>query len=80
MNNETPVVEATVVESNSTPVVQKTPLQIITEQQVNLKAQLDQDKSNMTKLQQQFDAVKNHAVRLEGAIEAGELLLKSLSK
>jgi hypothetical protein len=80
MNNDTQVVDATVVENKPTPVEQKTPVQIITEQQANLKLQLSAAKNNMDKLKQQFDEQKNHALKIEGAIEAGDLFLKSLSK
>jgi hypothetical protein len=80
MNNDTQVVDATVVENKSTSVEQKTPFQIITEQQVDLKLKLSAAKNNMDKLKQQFEDQKNHALKIEGAIEAGDLLLKSLSK
>ena len=78
--NET--VEATVVDAKSTeiPVVQKTPVQVIEEQRATFKAQLDQAKANMTKLQQQFEAQKILATKLEGAQESLDLLLKSLQK
>lgn len=81
MTKKSEAVEATVVENGSTPVVpQKSPVQILTEQQDNFRKQLEVTKTNMTKLQQQFDAQKTLAIKLEGALEAGDLLLKSLQK
>lgn len=72
MPNENEVVDATVV--------QKTPVQVLTEQQENFRKQLEQAKNNMVKLQQQFEAQKTLAVKLEGALEAGDLLFKTFSK
>jgi hypothetical protein len=80
MTKKSDVVEAAVVENNSTPIVQKTPVQVVTAQQDNFRKQLEVAKANMTKLQQQFDAQKTMATKLEGALESLDLLLKDLSK
>jgi hypothetical protein len=48
-------------------------------QKENFAKQLAQVKTDMTKLQQDFEAKKILGVRLEGAIESVEILLKSLS-
>jgi hypothetical protein len=73
-------VEATVVENNSTPVVTKTPVEVLTAQQDNFRKQLEVAKSNMAKLQQQFEAQKILATKLEGALEGLQLLADSLKK
>ena len=48
-------------------------------QKANFQAQLDSVKKEMTKLQQDFELKKNLGVKLEGALESLELLLKSLA-
>ena len=48
-------------------------------QKANFQAQLDGVKKEMTKLQQDFELKKNLGVKLEGALESLELLLKSLA-
>jgi hypothetical protein len=47
-------------------------------QKANFQTQLDNVKKEMTKLQQDFELKKNLGVKLEGALESLELLLKSL--
>jgi hypothetical protein len=49
-------------------------------QKENFQKQLAQVKANMTKLQQDFEVQKNLGMKLEGALESVELLLKSLIK
>jgi hypothetical protein len=48
-------------------------------QKTNFQAQLDGVKKEMTKLQQDFEQKKILGVKLEGAIESLELLLKDIS-
>jgi uncharacterized protein (DUF3084 family) len=47
-------------------------------QKANFQTQLDNAKKEMTKLQQDFELKKNLGVKLEGALESLELLLKNL--
>lgn len=75
MENETPVVDATVVTPEVNPSVQA-----LDAQKANFKAQLDQVKTEMTKLQQQFEVLKVRGSKLEGAIESLDILRASLTK
>ena len=70
--NET-VQEAQVVEQPA-----PTAVDVINAQQADLKKQLEAVKNDMASLQKQFEDKKIHGVRLEGAIQAGDILLKSL--
>jgi hypothetical protein len=47
-------------------------------QKANFQAQLDGVRKEMTKLQQDFEQKKNLGIKLEGALESLELLLKNL--
>ena len=49
-------------------------------QKANFQSQLDGVHKEMTKLQQDFEQKKILGVKLEGALESLELLLKSLTK
>ena len=49
-------------------------------QKADFEKQLAQVKTDMTKLQQDFEAKKILGVRLEGAVQSLEILLKSLVK
>jgi hypothetical protein len=51
----------------------------ILSQKTNFQTQLDNVKKDMTRLQQEFDKAKTLGVRLEGALEGLEILLKNLS-
>jgi hypothetical protein len=48
-------------------------------QQADFMKQLDAVRKDMVSLQQQFEAKKSHALKLEGAKESLDILLKSLS-
>jgi hypothetical protein len=48
-------------------------------QKSNFLAQLDGVKKEMARLQQEFESKKTLGIRLEGALESLELLLKNLS-
>jgi len=49
-------------------------------QQADFQKQLDQVKTDMASLQKQFEDKKVMGIRLEGAIQSVEILLKSLVK
>lgn len=49
-------------------------------QKADFSARLEQVRKDMANLQQQFDAKKTLGVKLEGALEGLELLLKNLVK
>lgn len=85
IENEVKVVEAEVVAE-----VKKVEEVVVSEaekikasvfaQKDNFLKQLEQVKKDMANLQQQFEAKKILGVRLEGALESLELLLKNLIK
>jgi hypothetical protein len=83
MNTDETVTDAQVVE---TPVVEKPALTALTAietlnlQQAEFTKQLEAVKKDMATLQKQFEEKKILGVRLEGALQAGEILLKSLQK
>lgn len=52
--------------------------QAILAQKVNFQAQLEKVKQDMTRLQQEFEKAKQLGIKLEGALESIELLLKGL--
>jgi hypothetical protein len=76
MNDQIAAVDAQVVE---TPVVNPS-LEALTSQETNFKGQLEQVKSDMIKLQQQFEALKTRGTKLEGALESLAILKTSLTK
>jgi hypothetical protein len=84
MNDEIKAVEAEVVtaaESVKEVVVseaEKFKASILA-QKATFQTQLDNVKKNMTKLQQDFEQQKTLGVKLEGALESLELLLKNPS-
>lgn len=83
MENETPVVDATVIaeaEKVANAPVANASLEALDAQKLNFQAQLEQAKADMTKLQQQFESIKTKAVKLEGALESLALLRASLTK
>lgn len=69
---EVSAVEAKVTEAIIDPVKAS-----ILAQKQNFLTQLDTVKKNMAKLQQDFEAQKTLGIRLEGALESLEMLLKS---
>lgn len=48
-------------------------------QKANFQAQLEAARKELARLQQEFDRVKNLGVKLEGALESLELLLKGFT-
>ena len=78
MDTEETVQDAQVV-TPVTPVVNPS-VEAITANQTAFKAQLEAARKEMVRLQQEFEKQKSHALKLEGAIEASDLILKSLSK
>jgi len=72
MENEMPVVDVQVVEEN-----QK---ETNTAQKVNFQKQLEVVRKNLSSYQQAFEVEKSKGMKLEGAIESLDLLLKSLQK
>ena len=77
MTDNTQVTEAEVV---TTPEVVSNPqLDKLNAQEADFKNQLTVAKNDMVKLQQQFDAIKTKAIKLEGAIESLAILRTSLT-
>lgn len=76
MSDQTAAVDAQVVE---TPAANPS-LATITAQETNFKGQLEQVKSEMVKLQQQFEALRTRGTKLEGALESLAILKTSLTK
>lgn len=74
MSQETNAVDAVIVPSVASPAVEAA-----NAQKVNFTAQLDQVKKDMQRLQQEFEGLKIKGVKLEGALESLDILLKSLS-
>lgn len=78
MNDNATVVDATVVPVE-TPVTNSS-LDAIVAQETIFKAQLDKVKKDMAILQQQFETLKTHGTKLEGALESLQLLKTTLTK
>lgn len=77
MDTET-VQEAQVVTPVAT--VVNPSVETITANQTAFKNQLEVSKKEMVRLQQEFEKQKTLALKLEGAIEGADLILKSLQK
>jgi hypothetical protein len=76
MNDKTAVVDAQVVDAS----VVNPSLEAINVQKADFTAQLAQVRKDMAQHQQSFESLKLKGLKLEGALESLELLLKSLQK
>lgn len=74
MDKDQTVVDAVVVPPVINPAVEAT-----NAQKANFISQLEQIKKEMLQHQQSFDTLKTKGIKLEGAIESLDILLKSLS-
>lgn len=76
MKKDTQVIEVPVTEKVENTVDSTKAIQ---EQRANFVAQLEQVKKDMAQYQQAFETLKTKGIKLEGAIESLDILLKSLS-
>ena len=83
MTDNATVVDTTVVPAETSvveiPVVNPS-IAALDTQKADFKSQLEKAKTDMTNLQKQFESIKTHAVKLEGAIESLDILRASLTK
>ena len=77
MTDNTQVTDAEVVAGPE--VVSNPQLAALDAQEADFKNQLTTAKNDMVKLQQQFEAIKTKAIKLEGAIESLAILRNSLT-